>query len=210
MQDAIAISKRHTSDAPESLNFGMPSLAMISQTIIRSRSKVSHSHRRHRVRYAKHPRALLIIYNPNIFLLFSASVSSPSFLIGSVLITLAGFPTTTDRGGTDFVTTLLAPTSASARPDKDNSCLCWLPNAEWNTRFESQSHLSHSPTVEPWPIVTPPSTVTFPPNQTSCSAWVESVVRTHQRRDIRTAVSVPFEKESRRDCNLRRYESHPV
>jgi hypothetical protein len=39
---------------------------------------------------------------------------------------------TTDRGGTDFVTTLPAPTSASARPDRDNSCPCELPNTEWN------------------------------------------------------------------------------
>jgi hypothetical protein len=79
----------------------------------------------HRLRYAKTcSLRSLRSYNPNISLLFSASVSSPSFLIGSVLITLAGLPTTTDRGGTDFVTTLPAPTSASARPDKDNSCPC--------------------------------------------------------------------------------------
>jgi hypothetical protein len=152
MQVIVAIFKRHTYDAPKNLNFTMPSLAMTNQTIIRSRSKVSHNHnhRHHRVLYAKTSSLRsLRSYNPNIFLLFSASVSSPSFLIGNVLITLAGFPTTTDRGGTDFVTTLPAPTSASARPDKDNSCLCELPNTEWNMKDASQSHLSHSPTVEP-------------------------------------------------------------
>lgn len=49
-------------------------------------------------------------YKPISLTLLSASLSSPSFLTGNVLITLAGFPTTTLRGGTLLVTTDPAPT----------------------------------------------------------------------------------------------------
>lgn len=158
------------------LDVRKPSLAMTNQTIIRSRSKASHNHRHHRVRPAKHPRhAPYDLLQPQ---------HLPPLLRLRLLALLL------DRQRPDHPsrvayddgpgryrfrnhTACSYKCKCSTRQDRDNSCHCVsvILSIRRETRErKAKRHLSHSPTVEPWPIVTPPSTVTFPPNQTSCSA----------------------------------------